>query len=363
MWFDNLNYLEVGNEPVLTVNSISTIALLKNVLSNIKNKETIHYKYVTGTLPSILEFEQLKNILNENGSIVYHHLISDDAGRYFWIFDHGMVDVEFSIGNKGYYVQISISTLSKDFLELVSKFLLSKFIVPLPRHDKVYVIASNHGDLYLQNLGTAGIPLIENNYNSNVVDDYKIIVNDLNSNTPSGRIAILEGPPGTGKTHLVRALLSDVPEAMFVLVSPELVTELSGPDFVPLLINNHHGMTGPIVLILEDADKCLVTRQSDNMNSIQALLNLSDGILGSLLDLRIVATTNAAKIDMEKAILRPGRLSARLDVGLLDYKKAKSVFNNLCPNVNFQKRTSAKKFSLAEVYSLARKAGYTPESR
>ena len=91
-------------------------------------------------------------------------------------------------------------------------------------------------------------------------------------------------------------------------------------------------MNGPIALVLEDADRCLVTRGENNINSIQSLLNLGDGILGSLLDLRIIATTNAKKLEMEAAILRPGRLSKRLEVGALDLDTARGVFRRLLPD-------------------------------
>ncbi len=49
------------------------------------------------------------------------------------------------------------------------------------------------------------------------------------------------------------------------------------------------------MLIVEDADECLVQRGSDNMSTIASVLNISDGILGSILDVRVLATTNAEK--------------------------------------------------------------------
>ena len=132
-------------------------------------------------------------------------------------------------------------------------------------------------------------------------------------------------------------------------------------------------MSGPIVLVLEDADRCLVTRGTQNINSIQSILNLGDGILGSLLDLRIVATTNAKKLEMEAALLRPGRLSKQLDVGALDLETARGVFRRLLPNAKFTEALSdrhlapafkdAFRMTLAQAYAEARKAGWEPEPR
>lgn len=116
---------------------------------------------------------------------------------------------------------------------------------------------------------------------------------------------------------------------------------------------------------MEDADKCLVTRAGDNINSIQSLLNLGDGILGSLLDLRIIATTNAKKLEMEPAILRAGRLCKRLEVGNLSTKEGSSIFKRLVPTMEEMpvRLTSTKDISLAEVYGLARSFGWVPEVR
>ena len=175
----------------------------------------------------------------------------------------------------------------------------------------------------------------------------------------------MEGEPGTGKTHLVRAMLTEVKDAMFVLVSPDMVSSLSGPELLPLLLAHRSNQTGPIILILEDADKCLVTRAGDNINSIQSLLNLGDGILGSLLDLRIIATTNAKKLEMEPAIMRPGRLCKRLEVGPLEKSTACNVFNNLLPDAPLPTKltNASKKMTLAEVYSVARDNGWRPNVR
>lgn len=130
-------------------------------------------------------------------------------------------------------------------------------------------------------------------------------------------------------------------------------------------------MQGPIVLILEDADQCLVPRAADNISSISSLLNLSDGILGSLLDIRIIATTNAKQEKMDQAILRDGRLSKRIEVNALEYDQANHIFQRLTQSKNalpmkdqrsemYPKQNS--KYTLAEIYKLARSHGWQPST-
>ena len=241
--------------------------------------------------------------------------------------------------------------------------------LPAEKKGHIYAIVRQGMHLGLNSIGNAGIPLVADNYTKKVQDDYRFAINDLNSESPSGRIVIMRGPAGTGKTHLIRAMLLQVPDAMFVLISPEVVTNLAGPELLPLLMNYRGGSTGPIVLVLEDADRCLVTRADENMSLIQSLLNLGDGILGSLLDIRIVATTNADELKMEPAIMRPGRLSKMLDVNHVDFETATSIFTRLLPGLAMPEVLKKNnphnplKMTLAEVYSLARQNGWKASPR
>lgn len=298
------------------------------------------------------------------GRLFYKHF-SSYYYECLFVYDHGMVQVELSNN----YLKVSGLSFNEKFIDELRESMSGSFIVP-EQKGHIFAIVRQGQHLHLASVGNASIPLETGNYTSAVLEDYNYVINDLQSESPSGRIVIMEGEPGTGKTHLIRALLRDVPDAMFVLVSPEIVPELAGPDLLPLLLSNKHNyaVDGPIVLVLEDADQCLTTRGGDNINSIQSLLNLGDGILGSLLDLRIVATTNAKKLEMEAAILRPGRLSKRLEVGALDFKTARGVFRRLLPDVAFPDVLAIPPLgqlllTLAEVYSMARKHGWQPKLR
>jgi ATP-dependent 26S proteasome regulatory subunit len=190
----------------------------------------------------------------------------------------------------------------------------------------------------------------------------------LQSEVPSGRITVMRGAPGTGKTYLIRSILLEVTDALFVLVNPDMIVNLTGPELLPLLMSYRGGLKGPIILVLEDADRCLVKRASDNMNSIQSLLNMGDGILGSMLDLRIIATTNAKKLELEEAITRKGRISKDMEVGPLDAATAQGVYNRLLPGKKLPKALEIQpnvkfEMSLGNVYHMARENGWTPKAR
>jgi ATP-dependent 26S proteasome regulatory subunit len=77
------------------------------------------------------------------------------------------------------------------------------------------------------------------------------------------------------------------------------------------------------------------------------------------LDLRIIATTNAKKVQIDEAILRPGRLCVYCSVGHLPAKQAGEVFRRLTGS----EQEFGEKTTLAEVYRLARKDGWSPKEK
>lgn len=308
--------------------------------------------------------KRLQKYMEEKGGRLIYRNIRASGDQTIYLWKDGVLDLTVT----GSYVSLQVLSHDQKLVEEIREYFKPQWLPP-EKKGHIYAIVRNGMHLGLNSIGNAGIPLVDSNYTKKVMDDYKYAIKDLNSESPSGRIVVMRGPAGTGKTHLIRAMLLQVPDAMFVLISPEVVTNLAGPELLPLLMNYRGGSTGPIVLILEDADRCLVARADENMSLIQSLLNLGDGILGSLLDVRIVATTNADELKMEQAIMRPGRLSKMLDVDHLDPLTAQQIFRRLLPSVDFPVEingsTNPKNFkvTLAEVYSMARKNGWTPSPR
>ena len=91
---------------------------------------------------------------------------------------------------------------------------------------------------------------IPDNYEPKVLEGFNRIKADLESDKPHGRIGILDGPPGTGKTHLVRGLLTTVSgeDVNFVFVSPKDVAHLADPSFLPALVNAFSFRLSPVHL-------------------------------------------------------------------------------------------------------------------
>jgi hypothetical protein len=361
-----------GEGVNLTSQFIGVLPLLKDILNRdvgylteyskngmIKEEEAPSDQQATAVTQKYVDY-----LIQQGGRLIHKDLVND-GGTFIFIWDDGIID--FSVGNN--YLSINAVSQNEVFIRKIKEHFDQQIVVP-EQSGHIYVITNQGVNLGLSSLGNASIPLIEDNYTPKVMEDYKFVIKDLQAESPSGRITIMRGAPGTGKTHLIRAMLLEVPDAMFVLISPDIVIKLAGPELLPLLLAYRGNRTGPIILVLEDADRCLVKRDKNNMNSIQSLLNLGDGILGSMLDLRIIATTNAHELHMEEALTRKGRLSKMLEVGPLDLVTAQNRFKSLCPNKKLPdalippvKNKNKFEMTLADVYGLARDSGWLPKSR
>ncbi len=123
---------------------------------------------------------------------------------------------------------------------------------------------------------------------------------------------LFEGEPGTGKTSYVRHLIVTLRDThRFYYIPPAGLQMVVDPEFVSFWAQerrNHAKQT--FVVILEDADAAIMTREADNRDVASAILNLTDGLLGNFLRLQVLCTINCASTQIDPALLRPGRLLA-----------------------------------------------------
>jgi ATP-dependent 26S proteasome regulatory subunit len=102
------------------------------------------------------------------------------------------------------------------------------------------------------------------------------------------------------------------------------------------------------VLLIEDAEPLLASRQSEGrVVGITNLLNMTDGILNDMLKLQIICTFNVKVKELDKALLRPGRLIARKEFKAMTALDANRLAQQLGVKHHFEKPAT-----LAEVYAL-----------
>ncbi len=174
----------------------------------------------------------LKRIEKKGGRLI-HRWFNNSGYNASFLFDHGMVNLEYS----SEYLRVhGLSSDDKFMVDLQKE--INKDILPHVQQGHIFAIVHNGQHLAINSIGYAGVPVIQGNYTKHVLADYNYAIKDMKTSNPSGRIVIMEGEPGTGKTHLIRGMLTEVPDAMFVLVSPEMVPDIAGPSLLPLLMQN-----------------------------------------------------------------------------------------------------------------------------
>lgn len=298
------------------------------------------------------DYEVFCNHLEKLGGIVGTSMIYDEklAGTtYLW--EEGFCIVYVRSSGKYVVSNADFVTTDENLYQSLTD-LMGQTKVKTAKPNRILVITSSKDGLGSQYLDAPVASLIRENYDPNVLVGFNYIEKDLRTLDPKGRLAILDGPPGTGKTYLLRALFQELPNVNFLLIPANLVPQLSGPDFLTFLLKQRKELQDskePLVLVIEDADSALSYRASDNISSISTLLNLSDGIIGRSLDLRIVCTTNVTIDNIDPAILRPGRLSARVEIGFLDHQQSDAVYARLKPGVTHHYKPGSF-HSLAQIY-------------
>ena len=163
---------------------------------------------------------------------------------------------------------------------------------------------------------------------------------------PSG-LSILFGPPGCGKTSYLRALMTRLlDKAVFYYVPVSEVQMLSHPRFVSFWMEQtqRHQKKHKIA-ILEDAEELLLPRDAGTRDKVSNLLNLADGFLGDHLRLHVIATTNEPVRQLDRALLRPGRL-----VGMREFPRLTRPQAQRLAEAKGLALPDQDDFSLAELY-------------
>lgn len=145
------------------------------------------------------------------------------------------------------------------------------------------------------------------------------------SNPSGGKLVLMHGPPGTGKTRSILALLSEWRDWCTASVVTDTDRFFGDPTYINSLVFSSDGMANWMVLVLEDADDYLaVGGREKKGQAISRLLNLADGIVGQGINLLTLMTTNVDVEELNPAVTRNGRCLANIHVGAFPPDEAKA---------------------------------------
>lgn len=226
---------------------------------------------------------------------------------------------------------------------------------------KIYVIEDNDYGLRIAPFGRPiGVDWTPSHYTEKCIDGFFEIIENIKSTKPEGKLIILQGDPGTGKTYFIRHLIAEITdEAYFVILPLDLLPGMNGSKFTRFISKNiQKWEKKTIVFIMEDAEIALMDRAGDNATMVSTMLNWTEGLTSASVNVRILASTNADFKNYDPALLRPGRLGISLKFEKLPAIRAKALLRELSPTITdsfVEENIGQFSRSLAEVYQMSSK--------
>jgi hypothetical protein len=219
--------------------------------------------------------------------------------------------------------------------------------VPTKRRDEGEPVFCINSEGRTFELGYPGTPLVHENYSDKQVAQYNRAVDNLNTDQPSGRLTLLQGEPGTGKTYMIRGMIQQCFDRKFVLLTGDALMALGYSSVLEALLMEY-SRGDRFALIVEDGDRFVAPRQLDNVTHVSTLLNATDGILADSLDLHVIVSTNCRDTEVDPALVRSGRLGSLIQFGRLSPSAATDRLRELDPEstVKFERPVT-----LAEIYA------------
>jgi hypothetical protein len=188
-------------------------------------------------------------------------------------------------------------------------------------------------------------------YNEDFVPIHKTMVKQLNKNDTNG-LYLFHGQPGTGKSTYIKYLIHQLKKKV-IFISPKMAGQLDNLSMTPFLLENRNS-----ILVIEDAEELITSREEARNSNLSMLLNLTDGLLGESLGIQIIATFNTDVRNIDKALLRKGRLSVIYEFKLLALDRTNALLNKLGHTIEVTHPLSA-----ADIFNFEISNNYEPKLR
>ena len=221
------------------------------------------------------------------------------------------------------YVYYDNSDLkSRENLNFLLENLLEKYI---SKESKISILLRNNHGIELK---THTIHSHRIDFTTMYNDDFASVHHRIKDEitTENKGIVLLHGVPGSGKTNYIKWLTSQIPSKKFIFVPTTMISSLTDPGFLSILIENKNS-----VLVLEDCENYIAERTLDDRNTdiVSSILNLADGILSDVMECQFICTFNSDISKIDTALLRKWRLIAEYKFRELSIEKSNQYLQSI----------------------------------
>ena len=263
---------------------------------------------------------------------------------HFYLLKNGvMLNIEYT----SIYVLYSKeqSTIAKLLFQEIKKF------IKIPkRTTDISLIYAQNGELNTKELHLKKPKIdFDIHYNEDFQPIHKEIVKQLNKKDIKG-LYLFHGQPGTGKSTYIKYLIHQLKKKV-IFISPKMAGELDNLSMTPFLLDNRN-----TVMVIEDAEELITSREEVRNSNLSMLLNLTDGLLGESLGIQIIATFNTDVRNIDKALLRKGRLSTIYEFKNLSLDRTNALLQKLGHNIEVNNS-----LPVAEIFNFDKDNHYIPK--
>ena len=245
---------------------------------------------------------------------------------------------------------------ANDIAEFANEFLLK--LVPFKKKART----SKTTDISLIIKGSYGLDTrelkvkkpslnIDLHYNDNFKAVSANIITNIKKSKTQG-LYLFHGQPGTGKSTYIKHLIHQQTKKV-IFMPPNMAGNLDSMELTEFLIDNPN-----CVLVIEDAEDLIVSRENNYNSRLSFLLNITDGILSDSLNIQIIATFNTDLKNIDKALLRKGRLTSIYEFKDLETNKTNDLLKTLKSDY-----VSEKAMSLADIFNLEVDTNYESKTK
>lgn len=183
---------------------------------------------------------------------------------------------------------------------------------------------------------------IDKHYNDDFADKHTRIQEWCkNLDSINKKLVLLSGTPGTGKTNYIKNLIASQSSRRVIYIPPYQVGAIADPQFFSFISKYKNSL-----LIVEDAERVLISREDNSGNeAVSLMLNMTDGILASALNFKIICTFNTDESKIDEALMRNGRLFLKYKFTELDENKTSRLYHEL-----YSTNPPERKMTLASIY-------------
>lgn len=306
-------YLAYFNEipNIKKINEIEEEAIIKWIKSEY-NSDIISIKYQEEYSKNDSEFNDLFFFLKNK------ILINIYSDNFYVLFDENQEDFAEAIIQKS-----------------------KKFIKKRKRTKEISLVITTQRGLDTKEIEIEKPKLIANlYYNDDFQEVHQTVLKSLKMKKQKG-LFLFHGLPGTGKSTYIKYLIHQQNKKV-IFISPKMAGNLDSTDFTQFLIHNENS-----ILVIEDAEELITSRENNQNSHLSFLLNLTDGILAESLGIQVIATFNTDIKNIDKALLRKGRLTAIYEFKELTFLKA----NRLAEHLQIENFETLKPMTLAEIFN------------